>query len=143
MAERTYSVSVPAEPGSLGMLRAFFEPMLRRACPRAADAVILALDEACSNVVKHRARTLGATTIDVLAHLDDRRVRFRIARFCRAEDRDAVRPRPLDEDCSGGLGTAFIARLMDVVAFEAEAEEPGALALILEKALDGEGGAGG
>lgn len=138
MSERTFSVSVPAEPSSLGMVRAFFEPMLRESCPRAADAVLLALDEACSNVVKHRAGALGATTIDVRAHVDDRRVRFRIARFCRTRDRGDIRPRPLDEEddeCPGGLGTAFITRLMDVVAWEEE--EPGVLALVLEKAFEG------
>ena len=143
MSERTFSVSVPVEPSSLGMVRAFFEPMLREVCPRAADAVVLALDEACSNVVRHRTGTLGAATIDVRAHVDDRRVRFRIARFCRAEDRDDIRPRPLDEDCPGGLGTAFITRLMDVVAWEEEEDEPGVLALVLEKALDAGGAAHG
>jgi anti-sigma regulatory factor (Ser/Thr protein kinase) len=60
-------------------------------------------------------------------------VRLRIGSFCRARDCAAIKPRELQDVRPGGLGTSFIERLMDRVAFEPEPDRPDCVALVLEK----------
>ena len=132
---RTYALAVPADAASLKHLRAFFASVLGEVpCPD-ADGLVLALDEAFANVVKHRAGELDDGLIQVETTVDDARLRIRIGRFCRATDVEQVKPRDLEDVRPGGLGTHFIAKIMDRVAYEPEPCTPGRMALVLEKSV--------
>lgn len=129
-----FSVSVPAEAAHLKAVRAFFQPVLKERFGAEADMLVLALDESCSNILKHQKGGSGQC-LTVTATIDSRCVRFRVGNFCGAEDVPRIRPRDLKCVRPGGLGTHFIHEIMDRVEFEPDLESTGRLALVLEKTL--------
>jgi sigma-B regulation protein RsbU (phosphoserine phosphatase) len=133
MGARVFRLQVPAEAKSLGCLRSFLAAALE-ALPHAfVDCVVLAVDEACANVVRHRRSDLGCREIDLTVEVTDDRIRCRIGSFCTRDDLPAIRPRAASGE--GGLGTHLIGCVMDRVDYEPDPARPGALVLVLEKHL--------
>jgi anti-sigma regulatory factor (Ser/Thr protein kinase) len=154
MSVQTFSLSVPASPRYLKAVRAFFQAVLGEVSAGAAaggsaggdswDFVILALDEACSNVLKHRDAGAAGSRLCVEAEVGPASVRFRVDDFCSREDIPRIKPRDLKAVRPGGLGTHFIGEIMDRVEFIEDPEHPGRMALVLEKNIcSGEGGSRG
>ena len=135
MANRVFQLKVPAEPSSLACLRSFVATALAAQPDPFVDCVVHALDEACSNVVRHRHPGLGCSDIELTIELSADQFRCRIGSFCAARDLPAIRPRREPQLEPGGLGTHFIACLMDRVEYEPDPERPGAMLLVLEKRL--------
>jgi sigma-B regulation protein RsbU (phosphoserine phosphatase) len=135
MSDRAFAVTVPADARYLKVVRAFFKPLMEEHFgEEGAGMIILALDESCSNIVKHRSQLDGGLIhVRVLVMPD--RLRLRIGDFCRDTDVDNIRPRDLTDVRPGGLGTHFINQIMDRVAFEPEPARPGRMALVMDKAL--------
>jgi sigma-B regulation protein RsbU (phosphoserine phosphatase) len=130
-------VAVPAQAGNLKMVRAFFDAVLHEVGATEPENVLLALDEACANVVKHRYGPVDDGVIRVRAEIGGDRLRLRIGRFCQRSDVPKIKPRDLGDVRPGGLGTSFIAQTMDRVEFEPEPGQPGFLALVLCRNLKG------
>jgi len=135
MAGKVFALSVPADAAHLVAVRAFFEALLAPLFGDATPPLILALDEACSNAIRHRDPALRCETLDVSAEIDDAAVRFTLGSFCSHADLPKIKPRELADVRPGGLGTYFIAKIMDKVGYEPETGRPERLALVLEKAL--------
>jgi len=135
MSDERFRLTVPAEARFLKAIRAFFQPILEIGFGEQAGMLILALDEACSNVVKHRSGSLAEGLIHVRASMEPDRFRLEIGDFCGAEDIPNIKPRDLADVKPGGLGTHFIAEIMDSVTFQPEPDSPGRMALVLEKQI--------
>jgi anti-sigma regulatory factor (Ser/Thr protein kinase) len=144
MKDRSFFVSVPADPRFLRAIRAFFQPLLTEVFGDATtQMLILALDEACSNMIKHAGDDPPCDRrIEVESTLDERGVRLRLRDFCCASDVPNIKPRDLTVPAPGGLGTHFITRIMDRVRFEKDDDATGRVALVMEKALPAVGGSG-
>jgi anti-sigma regulatory factor (Ser/Thr protein kinase) len=138
MGARIYELRVPAEAGCLQPVRDFLTSMLEGVLRDATPMAVLAVGEACTNVVAHRTPRLGRNDIELRVEVHPDLVRFRLGAFCTAADVPAIRPRDLADLRPGGLGTHFIAEIMDRVDYEPEAEPPGAMALVMEKRLPAE-----
>ena len=135
MRGRLYAVTVPADSRYLKVIRAFFQSVLKD-LEVDAQMLVLALDESCSNIVKHRRAVLQDNVIRVRAEVLPGMIRFHIGDFCGQEDVPNIKPRDLSEVRPGGLGTHFIGEIMDRVAFEPDSpDRPDRLALVLEKSL--------
>jgi anti-sigma regulatory factor (Ser/Thr protein kinase) len=79
--------------------------------------IVLAVDEACSNIIKHTYLGDSCRTIDVSCSGDTERIEI-VLRDCGPPvDIKRVRPRNLDEVRPGGLGTHFIRSIMDEVEY--------------------------
>lgn len=78
--------------------------------------VVLAVDEACQNIIRH---AYHGGEGDILVHLDrdDDRLVIRLMDFAPAVDVAKIQPRPLDEVRPGGLGTHLMRSIMDHVDF--------------------------
>lgn len=142
MSSCQYAVTIPAEPGALKVVRAFIEAVLAQSKADDPDDIVLALDEACANVVKHRCPTLDDGRIEVSAEVDGEALRLRISRFCRAGEVATIKPRPWDDEHPGGLGAGIVEKVMDRVEYELDPTGGGSVALVLEKKLT-KGAAGG
>ena len=130
-----YTVSIPTETRALKALRAFLDGVFdASACPD-AERLVLAIDEACSNVIKYRCDTIDDGQVTVTIERGERVLRVRIGQFCRADDVDKIKPRDLADVRPGGLGTSFIQQIMDRVLYQEEPSAPGCVALVLEKDL--------
>ena len=137
-----FAVTVPADPSALKIIRAFMESVLREVSIAEPDDIVLALDEACSNVIKHRCKALDDGQIRVKAEIVGHTLQLRIGNFCQEEEIPSIKPRDLDDDRPGGLGTSFLAQIMDRVIYEPDPSgKAGSVALVLEKTLPKKGGA--
>jgi sigma-B regulation protein RsbU (phosphoserine phosphatase) len=133
MGTRRYQLRVPAEAASLAPVRDFLTAALAGALGPATAMAVLAVSEACANVIAHRTPKLGRDELELQCEVGPDLVRFRIPAFCAATDVASIRPRDLADLRPGGLGTHFIAEIMDRVVYEPDPDLPGAMALVLEK----------
>lgn len=120
-AHRLASLRVPGRPESLRLVRALVR---EAALARGADAdwaedLVLAVDEACQNVVRHG---YGNGTVDgdlvVEAMAEDEGLSVTVTDFAPPVDPDRIRPRDLSEIRPGGLGVHFIRSLTDQSGWE-------------------------
>lgn len=133
MPPRILQLKAPAEATSLASLRSFVVQALVGLPQTFVDCVVLAVDEACSNIVRHRRPELGTRDIDLTVVIGADRVHCRIGSFCAVDDLPRIRPHARSALETGGRGTHFISCLMDRVDYLPDAERPGALVLVLEK----------
>jgi anti-sigma regulatory factor (Ser/Thr protein kinase) len=109
----------PARPDRLRLLRS----LVRDAASCAglsmgdADEVVLAVNEACMNVIQHGYRNDPAGEIRLTIHTDGQVLVFRLRDDAPCVDISQVRSRDLEDLRPGGLGTHFIDTIMDEVAF--------------------------
>ena len=108
--------------GNLSLLRNYVRQFLgRRQCPEEdRDLLILGLDEACTNIIRHayqnREDQLICLRLETLSSGNG--VRFRLRDYAaNAPDPSTFRGRDLDDPRPGGLGMHFITRIFDRVYF--------------------------
>lgn len=134
-SDHRYTLLAPATAASLKLIRALFDTAMQDVGIVKTDPLVLALDEACSNLIKHRSERINDGVIQVEGTVSKSRVEFRIGGFCQQGDVPHIKPRNLDDIRPGGLGTHFIDDIMDEVRFEPDPESPGVMTLIIEKKL--------
>ena len=112
-------VHFPSDPRLLRTVRSLIG-QVAEVCGFAEDEaqfIILAVDEACANVIRHayQGRTDGEIALSCSA--SDERIEFLLVDQGRSPQPDALQPRPLDELRPGGLGTHLICSVMDEVRY--------------------------
>ncbi|MEE9394548.1 MAG: ATP-binding protein [Planctomycetota bacterium] len=133
------SIDVPADATWLKSIRGFLTPILqRRFEDDEVQALVLAIDEACANIIKHGQswmRPRGRILLDVI---DKKKlIEFRILNFCGEKDIPKIKPRDLDDVKPGGLGTHFINEIMDSTEFEPDPKVEGRMQLVMSKSIGG------
>ena len=117
--ERILEIAFPSQAGQLKKVRAKVRDTARL-CGFGADAVhdiVLAVDEACQNVIRHAygGSAEGEIVLEMYRAGDDLVVLLRD--FAEPTDVATVKPRDLDDVRPGGLGTHFMAEVMDRAEF--------------------------
>lgn len=101
--------------------------------------LVLAVDEACQNVIRHAYGGPSDDRIEVIVWLDEtggsRRLEIEIHDDAEPVDVSKVKPRDLDDVRPGGIGTHLIREIMDTVDFMTTAEDAGNI-LRFTKSLD-------
>jgi len=127
--ERLFSRRFRARAGELKELRRAVEGALRESglAGEALHDVVLALDEACQNVIRHAygGEDRGDIVIDI--QREGEGLLFLVRDFAPRIDPSRVRPRRLDDVRPGGLGTHFIRETMDEVVYQPLSEGDGNL----------------
>ncbi len=95
--------------------------------------VVLAVDEACSNVIRHAygAECDDEIVLEVFADRDA--MTFRITDFANPVDLHAVRPRTGEALFPGGFGIRIIHQVMDKVEFMGHPEHAGNVLLMAKR----------
>lgn len=78
-----------------------------------AEQVVIAINEACMNVIQHAYCEQDSGEIVLEIHNNKDHILFRITDFAKPIDLSNVKPRDLDDIRPGGLGTFFIQQIMD------------------------------
>jgi sigma-B regulation protein RsbU (phosphoserine phosphatase) len=81
-----------------------------------ADDVVMAVDEACQNVIRHGYKG-GIGDLVIRVGRDKDFLLVRVMDFAPPADVSKIRPRPLDDLRPGGLGTHLMRSVMDQVDF--------------------------
>ena len=131
-AEGTVSIRIPSDPKHLYLMRrlvqevslahGFAEEEVRR--------IVLAMDEACTNVIRYAYAGDPGGSIDIEAHPIEDGLRFTVIDQGRKPDAATIAPRALDEVRPGGLGTHFIQMVMDEVRYDTSPERGTRLCLV-------------
>mgnify|MGYP002621948013 CR=1 FL=1 len=106
--EKLFEIRFPAKPERLCLVRDLVKKTadVVGCCPELSDKLVIAVNEACMNVIQHAYQDdeLGEIVVEMLNN--DGQVRFRIMDYANPVDlKSVIRP--------GGLGTHFINEIMD------------------------------
>jgi anti-sigma regulatory factor (Ser/Thr protein kinase) len=116
---RLVRVRVPALSDRLKLIRSVVrDAALISGCSEAcAEDIVIAVNEACMNVLEHgyRNRPGGELIVDLAA--EDGELVVEIVDYAPPVDPTQVRPRPIQELRPGGLGTHFMRECMDRVSY--------------------------
>jgi anti-sigma regulatory factor (Ser/Thr protein kinase) len=127
------TLTVPSHPKNLYVVRSALYPLVLEAGfpKREARKVVLAVDEACSNIIRHAYS--GDPTKTITMTVEDSAEYFvvRLRDYGRKVERATIAPRDLADIRPGGLGTHFINAAFDTVNYDGSPEQ-GTL-LTLEK----------
>lgn len=106
---------LPAQPQRMAMLRADLRAALDAAGIDASlrERLVLAVDEACCNVIRHAYAGRADGDLDVCVRRDDDGLVFEIGDHAPPVDPAGLRAGALGECRAGGLGLALIGEVMD------------------------------
>jgi sigma-B regulation protein RsbU (phosphoserine phosphatase) len=105
----------PARPEQMRELRSILRRTLDDAGIESAlrDKLVLAVDEACCNIIRHAYGPERSGDIDLRVSCEDGMLEFRVRDSAPPVDPGCVRAKPLGECRAGGLGVALIDSVMD------------------------------
>ena len=131
-------LDIPAEPGAMFMVRALvgkisekigFETLEK-------DKLVLAVDEACTNVIRHAYGNSGDGRIVITFTLGPDCFEIMVRDFGSGADPATFKGRDLDQVRPGGLGIHFIKSAVDKVEYDTPAG--GGMLLRLIKFMPGQ-----
>lgn len=131
-APGTVALTVPSHPKFLKVIRRVMELYLEEMLLSKDEvpSLILAVDEACSNIIKYAYDYDEMQTITVTFLCTDGRLKITIRDFGKKPDLKKIKPRALDDIRPGGLGTHIIQSVMDHVDYDTSPETGTLLTLI-------------
>ncbi len=113
--EKLFEFRFPANAERLCEVRALVKKTAEvvGCCEELSDRLVIAVNEACMNVIQHAYGDdeLGEIVVEMLNN--EGKVHFRILDYAKPIDLKSVKPRNLDDLRPGGLGTYFIDEIMD------------------------------
>jgi anti-sigma regulatory factor (Ser/Thr protein kinase) len=130
----TVALMVPSHPKYLYVIRSALYPIAVDAgfAKQEARKIVLAVDEACSNIIKYAYEGDSSKTIAVNVFMDRGKLRIELSDSGKKPDVANIAPRKLDDIRPGGLGTHFMAEVFDKVEYDTSGAA--GTVLILEKA---------
>lgn len=107
----------PSHPAAMAAVRAWVRALLHDAGATTdqVNLMVLAIDEACTNIIRHAYGNAPGQPIRIEATADGDEVSFRLRDFGRPAPATAFEPRALDPQTPGGFGLHFIRAAFDRV----------------------------
>ena len=129
------TLRVPSHPKYLYVIRSALYPIVDESgFPRAeARKIVLAVDEACSNIIKYAYEGDATKSITMSIAVDRLGLRIELTDSGKKPDVARIAPRKLDEIRPGGLGTHFMASVFDAVSYDTSRESGTVLTLVKKK----------
>jgi anti-sigma regulatory factor (Ser/Thr protein kinase) len=139
-AAASLELRFPARPGELRGMRDALRERLRsweldEAC---ATDVVMAVDEACQNVIRHAYRGDPDGVIELEVRHAEGELQIEVRDFAPPVDPARIQPRRLEELRPGGLGTHLIRSAMDHTELRRPSSGPGNLLRMVKKLARGE-----
>jgi anti-sigma regulatory factor (Ser/Thr protein kinase) len=134
-AKEVVSLVVPSNPKYLYVIRSAIYPLVMEAgfTKRDAQRIVLAVDEACSNVIKYAYEGDYSKSYSLDVTIGKGKLVVELKDSGKKPDVTKIVPRKLDDVRPGGLGTHFIASVFDSVQYDTTHEDCTVLTLVKEK----------
>ncbi len=122
-SNHTESLRIAASTDNLQAIRAFIGAQIENTgfTDFEENGIVLAVDEACANLIAHAFAHDPTQVIDILITVDDREVRIEISDSARPFDPRSIDIPNMDdyfrEHRVGGLGISLMRRVMDDVRY--------------------------
>ncbi|HYA40995.1 MAG TPA: ATP-binding protein [Syntrophobacteraceae bacterium] len=131
-------LDIPADPLAMFIVRALVDKISAKIGfePRQTDKLVLAVDEACTNVIRYAYKSAGDERIVITFSIGPDCFEISIRDFGSGADPQTFQGRDLNDIRPGGLGTHFIKSAVD--RFEYDTPPGGGMLLKLTKFLPAE-----
>ena len=128
----TIEIKIPSEPKFLKIIRSAINHLSEIAgfSPDETNNITLAVDEACSNIIKHAYCGSTDQPIHVLCNLYEDHIEIVLRDFGKKADINEIKSRKLDDVRPGGLGVHLIKSVMDIVNYDNNFEQGNQLRLV-------------
>ena len=116
------TLTVPSQPKYLYVVRNALYPLVLDAGfpKKEARKIVLGVDEACSNIIRHAYSGDPSKTITMTVEDGAERFVVRLRDYGRKVARAEIVPRDLKDIRPGGLGTHFINLVFESVSYETD-----------------------
>ena len=113
-------LDIPADAATLFLVRAVAGKLSERLGFARPDTerMVLAVDEACSNVIRHAYKDRAHERMVITFVVSDERLEILVRDFGIPADPKTFQPRDLDDIRPGGLGIHFMRAAMDRIEYE-------------------------
>lgn len=130
----TIVITVPSHPKYLSVVRGVTAKVgqILGMDEELVEDIKLAVDEACSNVIKHAYKGDTSKKIVLKYKTDKNRFQVIIEDWGVRADIDSIKGRSLDDVRPGGLGVHLIKRIFDAVLFDEKKKKGNRLILVKE-----------
>jgi len=121
--QKKYQLKIPSQPENLAIIRDLVRKVAKKVgfSSDEASKIELAVDEACTNVIKHAYGNNSDQTIDVQIRVDNKKLTITVTDKGKGFDPGKVEFPDLNKSIKigkkGGLGLCLIRTLMDKVDF--------------------------
>jgi len=114
------SITVPSDPKFLSLVRKNVDAFIGELGYTEGERrkIVLAVDEATSNVIKYGYKGNTDKRIDFIIEADRENLVFKIRDYGATADVEKIKPRDLKDVRPGGLGTHFLHEVMDSVNYD-------------------------
>ncbi|NKB38288.1 MAG: ATP-binding protein [Gammaproteobacteria bacterium] len=114
-AEKLFELRFPSKPERLCLVRALVKRSAEQVgcCDELTDKLVIALNEACMNVIQHAYQFDESGEIVLEIHAGENEIQFRLTDGAKLIELEKVEPRDLEDVRPGGLGVHFIREIMD------------------------------
>ena len=118
--EVSIKVAIPSDPRYLSLVRAVVGELaaIHELPPAEGRALMLAVDEALANVIRHAYHGDFEKPVEVACAAYPDRLEFVLLDQGSAPDPARLAPHALDDESLSGRGTHIIRSIMDVVSYE-------------------------
>jgi anti-sigma regulatory factor (Ser/Thr protein kinase) len=129
------TLTVPSHPRYLYVVRSALYPLVIDAGFGKKDArrIVLAVDEACSNIIKYAYGGDPDRTITLTIEDDSDGFTVKLRDLGRKVDAASIAPRDLADVQPGGLGSHFMRAIFDAVSYDTSLGEGTLLTLVKKK----------
>lgn len=131
----TITLIVPSHPKYLFVIRSAVYPIMVDAglSKKEARKIVLAVDEACSNIIKYAYEGDHSKLIVLNVFVEKTKLVIELKDTGKKPDVSKIIPRKLDDIKPGGLGTHFMAEVFDNIEYNTSGDA--GTILILEKRI--------
>ncbi len=114
------TLSIPSDPRYLRIVRDFLTSLLDELGfdTRDCTGIVLAVNEACANVIKHCYRGDTSQRVDLAIRITPQVLTIELRDYGDQMDVACIEPRDLDDVRPGGLGTHLMHAIMDEVTYD-------------------------
>ena len=116
----TITLTVPSHPRYLYVIRSALYPVVVDAglSKKEARKIVLAVDEACSNIIKYAYEGDHSKVIALSVFVEKTKIVIELKDSGKKSDVSKIVPRKLDDIKPGGLGTHFMAEVFDTITYD-------------------------
>ncbi len=132
--EKSIELNIKSDPELLSILRAAIAQFCRLSgfSNLLTSKIVLAVDEACANVIKHAYDGQTGQPIQVVCSSTDENIQIIIYDNGKPVNESDIKPRSLDDLRPGGLGVYLIKNVMDKVTYSYHCDTGNKLVMIKE-----------
>jgi anti-sigma regulatory factor (Ser/Thr protein kinase) len=133
------ALTVPSHPKFLYIVRNVVYPLAVNSgfTKKEARKIVLAVDEACSNIIKYAYAGDATKTISITVTNEPDHITVRLIDLGRKVDTAKIAPRDLNDVRPGGLGTHFMNTVFDAVVYDTDQDQGTVLTLVKKKRTAG------